>query len=66
MRLSVEVFTTRPGCWVTSNGMTPVTPSAGVSALSIVGDLLQKVGVSDLDALSLCSVIVLFLYANCS
>ena len=29
-----------------SNGTTPLTPSARISALNIVGDLLRKVGVS--------------------
>lgn len=28
------------------NGGTPLTPSARISALNIVGDLLRKVGVS--------------------
>ena len=30
----------------TLNGGTPLTPSARISALNIVGDLLRKVGVS--------------------
>ena len=30
------------------NGGTPLTPSARISALNIVGDLLRKVGVSHL------------------
>ncbi len=32
------------------NGGTPLTPSARISALNIVGDLLRKVGVSALDS----------------
>jgi len=31
----------------TNSGQTPLTPSARISALNIVGDLLRKVGVSD-------------------
>ena len=39
------------------NGNVPMTPSARVSALNIVGDLLRKVGVS--------SIIIYFIIPSC-
>jgi hypothetical protein len=38
-----------PGLPLSINGATPLTPSARISALNIVGDLLRKVGVGLLD-----------------